>query len=160
MKQQNEVPKVNTEIKKRTFEIKDDGTVIMKEEILNEVTMSYREFLSFYRQHDDAITNIEKQLGKEHQDLLKKELEKVQSRKEELKIPLENAETKAKKHHTKLRRESLLKKVKEELQKKKEERNVKFLNALIKNLEKEDASFIMDNLSEGEKNLLSKIKAV
>lgn len=67
-----EQPKVKQLSMKRDFKIQKNGDVILIEKVETEVTFTGRQFISYKRQHESGITDINSKLSKETLEAMKK----------------------------------------------------------------------------------------
>jgi hypothetical protein len=141
----------------RSFKIAPDGNVEMTETQITTLKMSYREFLTFYRQNESALEEIRVQLSEDTKKKYENDEVFLLQQIEELKPIMKESELKTQENYQRMKRAGTIIRIKEELAKSKTERNIEYLSAVIDNVPELDKDIVMHELTDAEKHELGKI---
>jgi hypothetical protein len=142
----------------RKFKVSDDGNVEIEEVKRTVMKMSYREFVTFYRENQKQLENFKEQLSEENQSLIRDNISYIEKEIYDLKAIYEESERKTIDNYNRLKREGVIKRLHEELVKPKSDRNNEYLMAIVNNMSEFDKDIIMSELSDSDKHELAKVQ--
>ena len=149
--------KVDSKVFERSFEVKEDGSVLIKIKEEKEINVPYREFLTTARELEKAKTDITTQLSEDYQKNLKENLEKVEKDIKEMEPYVKLAEEKAREEYDRQMTESKIKTIQAELKKPLSEQNKDYLMAIWKNIQEKEKDTILAAITQDEKDRIAKM---
>lgn len=140
--------KLESKVTDTKYTVNDDGAVRVVETIRHDMTWAARDFLSFYREHQKQIDNIDLQLDKKHKDGLLKTKIEIENKMKDIKPFLDDSEKKMLAHNQKLELESKTKAIENTMSQKPKDRNQNLIQAVISNMKEGEYEQIKKGLSK------------
>jgi len=156
MNQQQEQPKVKELSKDRKYTIKENGDVVLIENISTEVTFKARQFISYKRQYEQGISEVDNKLSKESLDALNKHKTRLIDELKPITPICEKVDKIVQEQHLKNQKETTTKQLKQMLNEK--EINTNILGAIWSQVPKEHKEEILKALTKDEQTKLLNIK--
>lgn len=99
----------------RVYEVKDDGSVVVKETQNVELRMDGREFVTYYREHLKELEKHQETLSEAFVERANQNIEDLKQLIEDMKVFVNESEDKTRVHYEQLKNDSQLDFVKEQL---------------------------------------------